>query len=587
MLLAIALRGGYYLELQDSPGTAVHHWDQSDMHYYDGWARQIVAGDWLSAHVDPPLHGWHRNMARAYAERHPGKWEALVEGGAAAGVEPATLLWRRWLGAGRFYQDPLYAYFVAGVYATMGPDPLNVFVLQMVVGVLTLLLLLGLTRRLFGEVAAVAAAGMALFYGPLLAYEGVLLRATLIAFVGLLLADNLERCRADSGGFWRWLGFGALCGAAILLKTHFVLIALGGMLLAIVWHRARPGRAALAVATAVGGLLIGASPLAARNIAVGVPPLATATGGAVTLVLATTHNAEGVIWDAAAAARIMEEHRNETLPMYFAAIRTHPSLLSYVDVLLRRTAALTGNAELPNNISYEYYQTFAPVLRGASVPAGVIVLMGIGGIVASWLRKPRGGPLLILAAASVVMPVLLWSYCRFRLPLVVALAPFAGLAVSELIRAVVNLANRRREVGWRPWRAWQVVGAAVLALLIGARIVAPIVMPPPTMIRVADCDVGLRYFYFPLVEQAMRRSDADAAVDTLALALEREPEAVRRLLAGLPPRSMNEMHLAGLYAEFRTQFAQLLQDSPLQDDAERLMREAQRLREVGPAVGEP
>ena len=44
---AIALRVVVFLQLDSTPFIHMERWAQTDMHYYDGWARQIAAGDWL------------------------------------------------------------------------------------------------------------------------------------------------------------------------------------------------------------------------------------------------------------------------------------------------------------------------------------------------------------------------------------------------------------------------------------------------------------------------------------------------------------------------------------------------------------
>ena len=71
VVASVLVRIFYYVEIADSPLSVQHHWDQSDMCYFDVWAQEIAAGDWLSRGITPPLHLWHYEVAQDYFRRYP------------------------------------------------------------------------------------------------------------------------------------------------------------------------------------------------------------------------------------------------------------------------------------------------------------------------------------------------------------------------------------------------------------------------------------------------------------------------------------------------------------------------------------
>lgn len=127
------------------------------MAYFDTWAGSIMNGDWLSANIKPPIHGWHEAMAEEFFNQHPEAASRIFAEAAKRGLTPVQVVWERWLGPGRFYQDPLYPYLIALTYSLFGPDHRIVFGWQLALGVLNVLLVATLARRFFGELAGTCA----------------------------------------------------------------------------------------------------------------------------------------------------------------------------------------------------------------------------------------------------------------------------------------------------------------------------------------------------------------------------------------------------------------------------------------------
>ena len=167
MVAAVVFRVTYFRELAPTLFAQLQEWRQSDMHYYDGWARSIAGGDWRSASVDVPMHRWHHDVATAYFATHPEERHTLEANAAqrGGGLDADTLLWRRWMRVPQFYQDPLYAYIVAVVYRVTGANVLPVFMLQLTAGLVTVLLIRYLAARFFDDEAALVAGALAVLVG--------------------------------------------------------------------------------------------------------------------------------------------------------------------------------------------------------------------------------------------------------------------------------------------------------------------------------------------------------------------------------------------------------------------------------------
>lgn len=570
--VSLGLRGLCLLELRASPFFALHGWDHSDMNYFHSWARTIAAGDIWSQTVRPPLHEWHREIAADYAAAFPREWAKLT--GAAPSDDDdaaARLLWNRWCGKGRFYQDPLYPYLIALTQKLLGPSAVWVFVWQILLGTASTVLVYFLTRRFFGDFAAVVAVVLALLFGPLMFYDFVLLRATLVTFAGLLLVLLLERARQGPGRqAWFWAGIA--CGLAMILKSHFVFMLAGGVGLGVgrYWKSWRAmGGAGGALAA---GFLIGFGPVVVRNVVVGAPPLVTATGGGPTFVIANAEDARDTGLGFGHAARILAETDNSFLPTVIATLRTHPSVTSYLRLLGRRLLAIYHWFEAPNNSNFYYGQLHSRTLRSLPVSFGWIAPAACLGLVLGVRRFGRCPSLYLLAAGSLAVPLLFLAYSRFRLPLAVALLPFAGLAVAQIVE-------------WLLVRRWgfalPTVAALAVLVVLALYPVGP-VAPRRPFVRLMEVANGYRYYYDPQVRAAASQGNWTEAADVLARSLRAQPQAVRALSPTRHARTVKEAQLAGFYAHVYRGYAELLAKAGRTTQAEgQLARSVELLRAAG------
>lgn len=507
--VAILVRTIYFCQLEGSPCFRQYEWAQTDMHYFDAWGRAIASGDLLSTSVGAPMHRWHVALAAQHLAAHP---EALPELQKRLGTEKtspydeprlAELVWDRWLGGKTFYQDPLYPYLIGVTYALLGPDPRWVYVWQMLLGVATTVLVVLVSRRAFGNAVGNAAGLLTTLCTPLLCYELVLVRETLLVFLSFALLLLTQRA-IERPSTRRWLCTGVVLGLGILAKSTFVLLAIL-FAVALVLDRKNGSdvrlRAGLAMA---GGVLAVLSLLIARNVVVGVAPFGLASSGAITFVSHNTADYDASLGGfavSAHAARIMGDSDGRFLSAIEATLQTH-SVGSYLGQLWSKFATMWHWFEQPDNSNFYLYRRYAGVLY-IPVTFAIIGPLAVVGLVLHLLERrrrvdaPPAWPLHALLVTSMVSLLAFMVMSRVRIPFVAALIPFAAFGLVRVIR-------------WRPRRGDK-AGAMALGILVlaGATIGRPL-SSGATLFRGFDFVVASQLTHGPRIREALDHDDFPA-----------------------------------------------------------------------------
>lgn len=553
VFLSMLLRGVYFVELNRGPFIALHHWDQTDMHYFDGWGRAIAGGDWLSSSVGVPMHAWHDAVAGRYFSDHPDSRTEL-EREAAAAQPPTTadrLLWSRWTGGHQFYQDPLHAYLIGLTYALFGADPRYVFVWQMMLGVLTNVLIYQLTRRLFGELAGAVAGVLAVLCGPLMFYELFLLRDSTIAVSGLGIV--WLTMKAIDTGRTRWfVVLGLALGLATLLKSTFALLALIVATGIIVSGRRASRPLLLPLGAMACGLAIAFGALAARNAVVGAPPLALAGSGALTFVASNdvAYSAlDGFNYDEGWIADILGRTDGRLLPSLVETIRPH-TVATMATVLWNKFGATWHWYEIPNNVNFYYIRLHAPVIAWLPMTFFVLSPLSLVGLFLGLQRRRAAWPLYSLVVCHVLALTLFLVLGRLRVALVAALIPFAALTIVRLVRAQGR------------------VRLATLAAVIGLGVWTGRPLPDDRpLIGVDDWMSPFVIEYQSQVKQALDAGNRDGAVAAYLAFLRYEPDFSKMPSAGGVFTGASDREVAYRFAQAHAVCAELLRGSGRAADA--------------------
>lgn len=532
LLLGAAVRLGAWLQIQDGPLLYLHRWTVSDMNFYDRWAKQIAAGDWLTDTRMRPYHPGHASVAR----------QAYLLAGASEPFDDARgeRIWDSWLGAKSFYQDPLYAHFLAILYRLCGPSVGAAVLVQSLLGLGCVALLFAIAQRLFGPTIAGVAAAMAALYGPLLLYEVVLLKPVIITATSLLTLLLLLRALDLPASCWRWAAAGAAGGLLFLAQSSGLLFFLPAVALSALRLRRNGLRTRAAVAWLLAAFAITLAPVVVRNLVVGAPPLMfSATGGWTFL----NHNAEDyepAIGDSVTrhAGEIMGRTGGRLLPTAVATIATHGSLLGWLRVLWGKLACFWHWYEMPNNTNYYLYRELTPAFSAFAIPYSLVAPLALFGLVIGTRTDTARLLLALLVGSGLLTLVVFYNISRLRLPTAVALIPFAALGLVTLCRWLGARQLRRA------------AGGAVFVAVTAAILLRPL-SPGVSTVRLADYGV-LNEITLNLARLRVQDGHSVDALRLLERQLALEPPDLRQA----DPRS-GETRISRLSAALAGQFGPL------------------------------
>ncbi len=382
-------------------------WTESDMGVNFAWSSQILRGDLLGRPPPHPFTEWMQEIA------------------------PRDT-WERWWGGAEVYQQaPLYPYLLAGMRGLVGDGFRGLAACQLLLGLASVALIFLVADLVFDRTVATVAGLVAALYGPFAFHEALFLRDTLAVTTSLAMLWALLRCDARPA---RWGVAGLLFAVALLTRETALLFA--PIVLGWIASRFRhaPRTAARAAAAWTLGVALGLTPLVARNVAVGAPPLSWSNRAVEGFIYG--HAADGSPTDLLVPDSAPEILRGAdgSLP---AAIRltlaTHESWIALVRYELAKVAALVASYEAADNASWYYFLDRSPPLR-ASLHFPAVLGLGLVGLWVGHRRAPGECLLrwfLIATAAGLVYATLL---ARYRLVAVAGLIPYAAAAAVWIAR---------------------------------------------------------------------------------------------------------------------------------------------------------
>lgn len=372
-----------------------------------------------------------------------------------------------WIGSEVFYQDPLYPYWLAALYAVFGVGSIAVPIAQALVDAVSVVLVYWTARELFGDRTAWIAGASAALYRVSWFYDAVLLKVPLTLLLASLTALLLARAeRRGSARAWGAAAFAL--GLAALTRGNYLVFA--PVLLGWAIARAPGARVRSAGAVAL-GLALAIGPVALRNWLVADDfVLITSQAGQNFYIGNARDNASGV-YKAPAFVVANAEHEqgdfraeaqrrtgremkpSELSRFWFAAafdeIRADPA--HFARHTWRKLGLFFNHYEVPDNQSFAFFaQRVAPLLAVPTPGFGVLVPLAIVGF--AFARRERGAWLLAAFFACYAASVIgFFIVSRYRIPALPAVFVLAGHGASGLF-------ERARE------RRWTALAASALAL---------------------------------------------------------------------------------------------------------------------------
>lgn len=402
-----------------------------------------------------------------------------------------------WIGDEVFFQEPLYPYWLASIFAVAGPERTAVRLVQALLGALTCLGVSVLAKRAFGSTVAAGIAGLGLALHPTHALMAcLLLKPNLFVPLWTLLAilvvgprsAGQDPARAEPRPGARLepsvrtvLAIGLLGGLGALLRGNAlillpVLVAWPALSRVLHWSWAsrRVARDTALVMAGIAAILL---PTALRNWYVGDVFTLTTSGAGTNLYGGNNSDNpygratefdwvrgipehEAGDWKNEAERRTERALDPEEVSGFWMgevarSLRADPAL--HAGILWNKARLTLGGYEVPDNHSYDWDESFVATLR--FLPWGwplwgFLGLAGIGSFLIVSRSERQAWPLFWLNAAYLVTIVLTVTSMRARLPLAVWLMPFAGwyvVAWTRKERRVVLLAAAAVPAAFLAW----------------------------------------------------------------------------------------------------------------------------------------
>jgi len=401
------------------------------------------------------------------------------------------------------------------------------------VGVLTTMLIWSLARRHFGDAAGAWAGALALLCAPLMFYEALLLRDSLVAFAGLAIVWLAERA-LESGRARSFAALGVALGLACLLKSSLLVLALGiASGLAVFEARRRTVRA---VAWLLAGCAIAIAPLVVRNVEVGAPAVSLASSGPLTFLTSNDAGARPDMGFGIDVPRLTQflAGADGSWRAALSAVGGRQDVSSFAALLWRKWDRAWHWFEIPNNEDLYYLEMQAPVLAWMPVTFWLCAPLALTGLALAAMRRRKPWTLFALVASTSATLVAFYVLGRFRVALVAAALPFAGLACAELAAALRSARFAR--------------GAAIAAavVLLGLWTGRPLANDQ-LLIRTPDWILAWSVEYQDRVYGALDGKDpARAGADYQEFFARYEPSAAQILASNDPQLALE---LADMHAE--------------------------------------
>jgi len=350
---------------------------------------------------------------------------------------------------GFFYMDPLYGYFLGGIFSIFGDNLTIVRLIQIGIDCANILLVFSIAKRVFdrraGSVAAILYAlyPVAFFYTLTILKTTLTVTATLVYIWFLLVSRQREKSRF-------WLGLGLFSGLITLLRANLLLLPVFSILFYPFMGRASWRKIAVNSGFLVAGFLLALSAFAVRNYVVtGHARFLITQSGRLLYCCNNPENTTGVYnVPAFSRSRPSESEtdfhreaekragrrltpgevstfwRNETV----RTLISHPGI--WYPLIVNKVKWIVADREIPMNQSYISAAGFAGI-TGLPLPGFALVFgLGVPGLMLGLLRKSESGWLLVPVSAILATMLIFCVSSRFRMPAVPFLMIGCGISAS-------------------------------------------------------------------------------------------------------------------------------------------------------------
>ena len=484
-----------------------------------------------------------------------------------------------------FFLDPLYPYFLGGIYAIFGHSYVAVVAVQSLLGALAAPLVFLAALRWFDRRSAVLAGGIAALYIPGIYFGSLIMKPGLSIFFSALLLWLLSHALSRRCGPSLWVVAGVVFGAACLTRGNLLLVLpvlvawlllargaeIGGAARPATLHaRVTDRRRLIEIGSLVGGTALVLLLPALHNYAVGGEfILTTANAGANFYIGNNPTNDSGeyqqlpfiranpkyeqIDFAREAERRAGREMSDRELSGFWFReaggwIRDDP--LAWLGLMWSKLRSFWGAYEIPDSLDYLLYAEYAPVLQVPLPGFGLLAPLGLTGAVLAARRRGWPQLLLVFTLTYSATVILFFVFSRFRMviaPALYVLAAFGALELGRRWRGCREGAGAMRAALGATALFFALFAFANLPVRartdsLGYRVAAAIGLPtrPETSMQ-GHFNLGLAY-----AREAKTAEDESEAVRFLALAEEKLRLAIE--LRGEPEFATNHVELGKVLA---------------------------------------
>ncbi|HET7394019.1 MAG TPA: tetratricopeptide repeat protein [Candidatus Binatia bacterium] len=369
-----------------------------------------------------------------------------------------------WLGAGVFYQAPLYPYFLGILQFFFGETLWLVRLIQITLGALSCSLIFLIGQQLFSRQAGMISGFILASYGPALFFDGLIEKSILDLFLLTVILFLIFSAGGEANRA-KWLGIGAVLGLLALSRENaLILVPVVPCWIALssapVLRTTRLRRIGLFFA----GLTLVLLPVGLRNLSVGGEFKLTTSQLGPNFFIGNNPAADGTYnsvrdiigepqLEGPDARRLAEralqrsvspgEVSSYWLGKSFEYIKTQP--WDWLRLLAKKWMLLWNAREIEDSDDFYIYRQWSSLLGvlGRLNHFGLLAPLAAVGLLVSlreWRRLWLLYLMLLALAASVAV---FYVFGRYRFPLVPFLVLFAGAGSVQ----IVSFYKHRR---WNP-----------------------------------------------------------------------------------------------------------------------------------------
>ena len=369
-----------------------------------------------------------------------------------------------WLGAGVFYQAPLYPYFLGILQFFFGETLWLARLVQITLGALSCSLIFLIGQQLFSRDAGIISGFILAGYGPALFFDGLIEKSILDLFL-LTAILFLIFCVSDEMKPAKWFGVGAVLGLLALSRENaLILVLVVPCWIAFSSAALSPTARLRRIGLFFAGLVLVLLPVGLRNLAVGGEFKLTTSQLGPNFYIGNNPAADGTYKSIRAmigepqlegpdAKRLAERELQRSLSpgevssywlgKSFDYVKTQP--FDWLRLLAKKWVLVWNGREIEDSDDFYIYRQWSSLLGvlGRLNHFGVLAPLAAVGLLVSLGQWRRLWLLYVMILALAASVAVFYVFGRYRFPLVPLLVLFAGAGLMQMIHFY-------KDGRWRP-----------------------------------------------------------------------------------------------------------------------------------------